>query len=350
MMTLVLQASAAGGIDSVVTGPSFACADPLFRTHWHTSYQDIGQLSSSPVAHTNLVRCRMWNYHPSCCTPSMEAPQQLAFTSRQAQFARQVFWLKAYSDELSALRRSEVYTLSDAREQVLLDRALEAFEPVFVAARACFRELLAFVAGMVCFSCNPDWDVFVWRARGGAVTAVNVSVEACLSVDRRCGAFGRAAQRLDEHIMASLLAKTPAVPLPDLSMFADRETVCDWLRSSLAPQPLAGAEPGGADDTVSTRRLFSLALQPFAGGAADTPAARGLLDGDEAEAGVMTHGPPYATKPKLALHPVRDGESSGFDLDAAATDAAAGGFVGSGVASPRGRRLSSEARGKIFAI
>merc|ERR1712232_1406977 len=122
---------------------------------------DVGQLARAPVAHADLVRCRMWNLQPSCCTPSMESPQQLAFDDRRAQLGRKVGLLKDYLDELNKLRSSKVFALSDQKEQALLDRVLIDFRSALTLVPACVRTLITFVAGMVCFGCNPRWDDYV---------------------------------------------------------------------------------------------------------------------------------------------------------------------------------------------
>lgn len=131
------------------------------------------------------------------------------------------------------------------------------------------------------------------RDLDGSITAVNISAASCVRVHASCSDLGRAAVHLVDKVMASSLAKTPVWGLPDLWMFADRETTCAWLRSTLAMQPMRSAilgAPPSALGAVSstTRRLAATPDVQF-----------------------------YVTTAKLALDPLRDGQLSGFDVGGA---------------------------------
>merc|ERR1712125_79318 len=200
--------------------------------------------------------------------------------------------------------------MGDQKEQALLDRVLIDFRSALTLVPACVRTLITFVAGMVCFGCNPRWDDYVWRKSTNSpssVVAVNVSSEACIHVDQACGPFGQAVRRVQLAVMGSGLAKAPAVPLPDFSMFDDRETVCAWLRRSLAMQPLLGTLPGGAASAYDAGDTVTSAEH---GGAANSRILAQTL-------AQVPWPPPHSTQPTQGLDPVRDGEQSGFDIDAA---------------------------------
>lgn len=348
--------------------PDYQCSDPLFRGHWFSDHHDAGHLEKTPVAYTDLVRCKMWNYHKSCCSPSMEAPQQRAFDGRCAQVGLWAPQLSAYLAALEDLRLTDVYRNSDVVEQALFDRSLDAFRPVLRHVRSCARAVMVFVAGMICFGCNPRWYDFVWREAGGAVTAVHVLGESCIYVDQHCGAFGSSAQQLAVLIADSALAKMPSLPLPDLSMFSSRERTCDWLRSTIAMQPFRTDLPG---NSVSRGRQLSLAKNDSvpkgparnvtapltrlanagpartsppdsirrdpghrtsqgpdigcggdgsAGASKDrSPGTMRKLSEDSAATTLSPDASPtVATRPRDALDPVRDGQQSGFEFDDAA--------------------------------
>mmetsp|Transcript_73447 Transcript_73447/g.204003 ORF Transcript_73447/g.204003 Transcript_73447/m.204003 type:complete len:434 (-) Transcript_73447:82-1383(-) len=399
LMTLALDTcridTAGGGVSGAAI--SFECQDPLFRAHWHSlaSEVDAGQLEAQPVEHKNLVRCKMWNYHSSCCGPSMESPQEQAFETRRANLERKVGLLKAYLASLESLHASQVYTRAAAKERALLDRALDSFRPALAAVQTCARALLEFVAGMVCFGCNPVWNAFVERDASGAVRAVNVASETCIYVDKSCGALGHGARAVEETVMASSLAKLPRTPLPDFSMFADRETLCAWLRSTLALQPMLGALPaavplgrrlpdmatnasggryvvdadaghdrvgdrdvGGVGHdvggvTIGTREDGLDAFDAVPPAPAHAPLVPPLMELAEAEgrrlpdfvlpgdSKPLPTAPPYATMPTAILDPAGDGRNSGFDLDvAAATVASAAALPAPTTFTPAaGRRL-----------
>eukprot|EP00928_Gymnodinium_smaydae_P031427 TRINITY_DN23063_c0_g2_i2.p1 TRINITY_DN23063_c0_g2~~TRINITY_DN23063_c0_g2_i2.p1 ORF type:complete len:384 (+),score=38.43 TRINITY_DN23063_c0_g2_i2:70-1152(+) len=287
--------------------PSYDCGNPLFRAHWYSVEHDAGQLARVPQARTDLVRCSMWNRIPSCCTPSMEEPQELAFDVRKDELKHNVGLLKAYLAELTDLRASDVYRHSESSERALLDRAVLSFSKTLRLAGTCARAVLTAVAGLSCFGCNPHWSNIVDRDSEGEVTAVNISGEACVRVDAACGRFGRAAQHAAATVLASTLAKRPQTALPDLSMFADRESVCSWMRSSLAMRPLPSTRPASTESGWPT--LGSVTAAPGTARRLAAPVSSG-----------WPVGPPYATRAVQALDPVRDGEQSGFDLDAAAEE------------------------------
>lgn len=309
---------------------SFECMNPLFRGHWFTNRNDAAHLSDRPIAYTDLVRCRMWNYHASCCTPSMEASQQLAFDSRKAQLETKTALLESYAQALTEVADSAVYSHSDVVERALFDRALNAVRPALHQVADCTHAILEFVAGMICWGCNPRWSDFVWRDDTGTVVRVNIDGEACIYISQRCSPFGRAALDLNERVLESRLAKQPTTSLPDWSMLADRETLCEWLRSAVAMQPLpdfihaqSGAQPraltatGGpgsganasanASTTSNTGGTTTTTAPPAPPPAVDLPSVT-----VEPPPRHPPTAPPYATSPRYALDPVHDGRQSGF--------------------------------------
>uniref|UniRef100_A0A7S1RND6 Uncharacterized protein n=1 Tax=Alexandrium catenella TaxID=2925 RepID=A0A7S1RND6_ALECA len=327
LLPLAAAAAAAAGDAEAVPQLSFECANPLFEVHWFTEDLEFSHLQGVPATYTRLARCSAWNGRRSCCNPSMEAPQQVAFDSWLHHFELEVTLMKSYFGALQSLSQGDVYRHSGELERALFDRALAAFPPVLALARRCVRALMVFVAGMVCFGCEPRWEDFVWRDADGAVTAVNISAESCIYVDQRCRPFGQAARRAARRVLESTLAKAPSSALPDLSMFEDRIASCEWLRSAVALQPLRGGAPSWR------RRLEQVdSFDPFAasgeGGAAPesratTPAPtttsatttlpRAVVEATAAPpAAPLPTAPPGATAPRLALDPVQDGLRTGF--------------------------------------
>lgn len=168
---------------------------------------------------------------------------------------------------------------------------------------------MVFTAGMICFGCDPNWADFVWRSGDGRVTAVNIDGDACVFVDEHCGPFGRAAAALVQRVMQSSLAKLPQTPLPALDMLVDREAMCDWLRKTLAVQPLANpASLSPYDDTAPlSRRLQS--------GAEATTTPTPMMEATAVPPTTLAPtAPPWATRPKHKFNPVDDGLKSGFGI------------------------------------
>mmetsp|Transcript_11440 Transcript_11440/g.29546 ORF Transcript_11440/g.29546 Transcript_11440/m.29546 type:complete len:367 (-) Transcript_11440:75-1175(-) len=334
---------------------SFQCMNPLFRGHWFTQRTDSAHLGRVPIAYDNLVRCKMWNKHESCCNPSVEVSQQRAFDSRRADFERYTDLLRAYLEDLDKIKGSATYRHTDEVQQALLDRAIDGFRYTIDLAVPCKQALVLFTAGMVCFGCDPHWDDYVWRNTEGAVVAVNIAGEACIYVDQRCGDFGRAAAELEEQVMDSGLAKLPSMPLPALSMFRHRESTCKWLREDLAMQPLPGFVQPGAIAPSNMKEVPSRRLQAEAGGDwtpdADTPDVvqvtssvlpdwalqlmptstslpQGVIDAmANPTPSPVPLPPPYSTSPRHALDPIFHGKQSGFRFEVEAEAPAAPGSM-----------------------
>jgi len=252
----------------------------------------------------------MWNDRRSCCTPTMEAAQQDAFDRHEEKFNSQIALLRLYLDHLNSIRASAVYSHADALEQALLDSATSAFVPALDLSDECAKALLVFAAGLICFGCDPHWSDYVWRKDSGSVYAVDISGDACIYVDQRCGPFGRAVSAVSNRIMDSRLAKLPAMSLPDFSMFRDRESLCLWLRTSFALHPIPPpygslVQMAALDPKVEGRRLDAFeegysvvsGLSPAVKPSSTTPAPTA---------------PPYDTQPKFPLDPIKIGKLSGF--------------------------------------
>merc|ERR1712194_46886 len=108
-------------------------------------------------------------------------------------------------------------------------------------------------------------------------------------------------------------------------MFRDRETVCRWLRETIAMQPFPSSIAGtagamsasGPGDAGSRRLLFNTSSMHGIDLPASIVLGRRMADATTNIADIPT-APPYSTKPCAVLDPLRDGELSGFDLDGAA--------------------------------
>ena len=298
---------------------TFQCMNPLFRIQWHTGANDLGQLEPQPVVHDRLLRCAMWNGKSSCCSTSLEPFQLVVFNAHRDHIEAQVLILEQYLASLVNLRSSEVCEKSTQLEQQLLDRAIDSMQAALEFAKPCVLHFLAFVAGMICFSCQPDWVNYVWRNGYGEVVGVNVDPNSCIYVDRGCGVFGHAVQEAYMHVMESQLAKRPAASLPDFSMFFSRESLCKWLRSTVALEPMAFKS-----SQVARRLSQHMSI-------ADVEGSRGLASADTATTSVslpeavvqataiptsfpLTKAPTEASSPALAVDPARDGLLSDFRI------------------------------------
>lgn len=298
---------------------SFQCMNPLFRSQWHTGELDVAQLEAEPTLHHSLQKCSFWNGNATCCTPNLEALQQRAFDTHKEKFESEVGLLKQYSLASIQLSKDDAFELADTLDKKLLLRAIESIQSALKLAEPCMKRLVTYVAGMICFACQPDWSAYVWRNGLGEVLGVNVSPNACISVDWDCGSFGRAVQEAYLHVMESSLAKRLHTALPDFSMFFSRVELCSWLRSVVAMHPIpsrsaiarrleASITPN--ETNVSEQTTTSSLLVP-------TTTVR--LPDQIPSAALPTvmpkpQAPPDATTPALSLDPSKDGLRTGFTL------------------------------------
>ncbi|CAE8681978.1 unnamed protein product, partial [Polarella glacialis] len=306
----------------------FQCMDPLFRSHWYSGRTDTAQLEARPVTHERLLHCRMWNGRASCCNGALEVTQQAAFDAYRVHFEGQIAMMRNYLASLEMLRETEVYSHTEVQEKGLFDRAVDSFKPALDLADGCVTAIMTFVAGMICFSCEPQWSYYVWRSGTGDVLAVQVDRKACLFVDRSCGGFGRAVQNMYMRTSESKLAKMPSLPLPASSMLDDREQMCEWLRSHVAMQPLRPSFPSQAAVRSSRALAQGDTKNDLVSGQEESQDDDGKDAYPIPEAVVRatamppTVAPPAApsraTEPSLVLDPVKDGLASGFELQQAA--------------------------------
>lgn len=304
---------------------SFQCMNPLFRSQWHTGELDVAQLEAEPRLHQSLQKCKFWNGNATCCTPNLEALQQRAFTAHKAKFQTEVELLNEYRLALIELSKDDAFTLADTLEKKLLLRATDSIQFALKLADNCLKRLMTYVAGMICFACQPEWSAYVWRNGLGEVLGVNISPDACIYVDWGCGGFGRAVQEAYLHIMESGLAKRLHIALPDFSMLFSRVAICRWLRSVVAMHPIQSHE------AINVRRLEEQSTSRSNNNSAvssnmtnntnkttspwkSTTMAFLPIDSATALPTVMPRpqAPPDATSPALALDPCEDGLGAEF--------------------------------------
>ncbi|CAK9086558.1 Hypothetical protein (Fragment) [Durusdinium trenchii] len=285
---------------------SFECMNPLFRGQWYTGELDIAQLEARPRIH-QLLGCKLWSGNSSCCNSNLEALQRRAFLGYKEHFDSQIHVLAEYSTALMDLKDSDVFEMAETLEQKLLQRAMHSIQSAVKLAESCIIRLMAFVAGMICFACQPDWSAFVWRSGLGEVVGVNIDPEACVYVDWGCGMFGRAVQKAYSHVMESTLAKRLHTSLPDFSMMYSRLELCRWLRSVLAMQPMSHRahraarrlEPSPVTVDPSALSAWPKAIEGATALPTEWPTPQA---------------PPDATSPALALDPAKDGLATDFGV------------------------------------
>lgn len=190
---------------------------------------------------------------------------------------------------------SPAYVKVDPTERALFDKALESFRMMIVSYGTCFDTLLEYLSGMLCFSCDPDWQgKILMDTVGGHVQVLQLQVHDSSNeaLWASCLAFGGAAVEMRQRIADSALAKAIPGQLEDLSAFATRVGVSQYMASNgllvmrgPAEQALV-VEP--SRDEPSSVSSTARILQAVATAGDSSPSAGSFL------------------------YPVRDGRLSGF--------------------------------------
>lgn len=217
------------------------CKDPLFQTHW-SGKNDIQTLTAFPVIKTNLKRCPAYNERASCCHQTFESEQLKYFGFWESRFQAKLLRAAAHRDSIIVNAGEPAGRDRVVREQyeVVLDRYQDVLAPRHQAR--CFNSLLAYVAGMVCFSCKPEWfhyTVLTYDKPSyqGNIVRVRMARSVCLELWDSCRDFGRAASKLKVALRDSAIARGAPLAAENLDMFMGQQQLCDWMHDEVAMHP-----------------------------------------------------------------------------------------------------------------
>lgn len=222
----------------LTTGLDEQCKDPLFETHWYGKY-DIHTLNSIPTVKTDLQLCPEYNSLASCCSSEFELEQQRYFDDyRSIIFVSKLVRTTEHRQSVVEVKNTPAYTSAGHTEREQYQHALEAFNPVLTPAvhGDCFSALLTYTAGMNCFACRPDWFKYV-TVENGVVVRIHVHPSVCMEVWSRCEQLGEAAMNLKQALLDSVLAKQAKLQAEDLDMFADQQSLCNFLHDEVSLHP-----------------------------------------------------------------------------------------------------------------
>ena len=207
------------------------CFNPLFQPHW-AGKSDIRHLASKPTIQNSLNLCPFWNLKPACCTASFEDEQQQAFQLWESHWKRKEAHLESFRSQMEDFRTTQEYRDASSMQRALFDAARQSVRVVVATYGVCFDTLLEYVAGMLCFSCQPHWHHQVLLSEDHArVLLLRIAENSNNELWDHCSSLSSAAQELDHRIEDSMLAKSMTSSYVDFRMFDDRIRLSQYMES-----------------------------------------------------------------------------------------------------------------------
>eukprot|EP00931_Biecheleriopsis_adriatica_P097142 TRINITY_DN708_c1_g1_i4.p1 TRINITY_DN708_c1_g1~~TRINITY_DN708_c1_g1_i4.p1 ORF type:complete len:495 (-),score=83.80 TRINITY_DN708_c1_g1_i4:6-1490(-) len=222
--------SAAPFVTTTLTAsPHGSCYNPLFETSW-AGKSDIRHLASEPTFQTALNLCSAWNKRLSCCTPSFEEEQQKSFDLWVHHFRVKEAHIEAFRSAMEGVRLEASYQEASKVEKLLFDKALESMKEVIRHYGTCFDTLLEYMAGVICFTCQPHWQHQVMMSPSSLrVHNLRIDDSSNELLWDSCRSLGNAGLELDHRVGDSLLAKVVKVRYEDLTMFRNQVVVSEYM-------------------------------------------------------------------------------------------------------------------------
>ncbi|CAJ1334363.1 unnamed protein product [Effrenium voratum] len=176
----------------------------------------------------NLNLCPLWNQQPACCTPSFEDEQRSVFELWKQHWKEKEQRLESFRKEMEDLRLTPTYQEASLFQRELFDTSLLRVKEVIDTYGWCFDTLLEYVAGMLCFPCQPHWHHQVVLAQT-QVLRLRVDESSNDALWDSCRYLGAAGEELDHRLQDSMLAKQLTHAYVDFRMFYDRIRVSEYM-------------------------------------------------------------------------------------------------------------------------
>lgn len=233
------------------------CKDPLFQTHW-AGKNDIPTLTPFPAVNTNLNQCLAFNERASCCQQGFESEQTKYF-----EFWRTIlqgkFW-RVYAHRSSVLAASAGFLRNGTASKVDLEQlevVKQRFQDVLSPAvqAPCLTGILTYVAGMMCFSCKPEWFQYAVLASkkmtADRVLRIRMSTSVCVELWAACSSFGTSIANLRAALRDSRLARTASQAEENFDMFLSQLQLCNWAHDTIALHPFK--QPSREEQILATQ-------------------------------------------------------------------------------------------------
>jgi len=212
------------------------CRNPLYVTQW-SGKNDIQTLLAFPAIKTNLKLCPAYNQQASCCHQTFESEQKKYFDFWTERLRAKLFRCKSHRDLVVA--SAAKLSMQDSIQREQYDAVWRRYNAVLSPNRhsSCLSALLAYVAGMVCFSCKSDWSRYAVFGSEGELVRIRIARSACLELWVSCKAFGHLAADLKAAIQDFAVARNVPVAEESFDMFMGQQQLCDWLHDEVALHP-----------------------------------------------------------------------------------------------------------------
>jgi len=210
-------------------GQKPSCFNPLFRAHW-AGKSDIRHIASRPLTQLGLRRCPAYNARPACCLNAFEHVLSRVFQRWVTHWKRKSQYIQDFQTQLAKVQLSQAYAKADKLERMLYDKAVASYAPVLKWHGTCFDTLLEYMAGMLCFACDPNWGTMVFLGDGGrTVEHLHVDDYSNEELWQSCRMLGTAASEMQTRVADSLLVKGIWSRFEDLSMFRSKISVSQYM-------------------------------------------------------------------------------------------------------------------------
>jgi len=214
------------------------CRNPLFETHWY-SKDDLGSsLADKPRIHSDLMLCPAYNGMPSCCQETFETEQSLHFNYWKSMLKGKIDRMRGNRAGTLRMQKQAVYNAASEQDRQLYKIALGMYDTILSPAghARCFAAMLTYVAGVICFSCEARWENKILFHKGALVN-VRLTESTCSEVSAQCESFSHLTKQWQQAVFDSSLATAQSTPLENFGMFADQQSLCDWLHDAVALHP-----------------------------------------------------------------------------------------------------------------
>ncbi|CEL92772.1 unnamed protein product [Vitrella brassicaformis CCMP3155] len=238
MLAALVLAVALGAVEGV-SYSGLACHNPIFKGLWHV--HSNASLLAAPTAASLLPVCSQWQNQDTCCHDSPALSSLIishlkhwgrTFAADMTAFKRQSALFHDMMNApmgLSASQREALVELL-ANMDELFDRRL--FEP-------CYRVMLEYAAGALCFACDPEWPAKTfYKQKSFGVVDVSVAEGTCTALWSKCKTFAKKAWSFHLRLLEDPVATSLTDALPFFAHLRDQPSLCNHLKHRVAFHPL----------------------------------------------------------------------------------------------------------------